>query len=36
MISKHGNLKFLEIILGKDVDLDAVNLNKESSLVKYF
>lgn len=33
MIAKTGNMKFLEIILGKNVDLEFMNKQKESALV---
>jgi len=32
-VAKQGNLKSLEILLGKDVDLDVLNKDKESALV---
>ncbi len=32
-LAKYGNFKSLEIFLGKDIDFDVVNKNKETALV---
>jgi len=33
LVAEYGNLKNLEILLGKDVEIDAFNKEKESALV---
>ena len=33
-MAKYANFKSMEIFLGKDIDLDVLNKNKETALVK--
>jgi hypothetical protein len=34
LVARYGNLKNLEILLGKEIELDVLNKDKESALVK--